>query len=64
MKGFIRHSFRRQLFIVFLAVTLALVLIGGILTIQGFQARIRADHGRQDEEQAGIISERIPGRMA
>jgi two-component system sensor histidine kinase YesM len=59
MKGFIRHSFRRQLFIVFLAVTLALVLFGGILTIQGFQARIRADHGRQDEEQAKIISERI-----
>ena len=59
MKGFIRHSFRRQLFIVFLAVTLALVLFGGILTIQGFQARIRADHGRQDEEQAKVISERV-----
>jgi two-component system sensor histidine kinase YesM len=59
MKGFIRHSFRRQLFIVFLAVTLALVLFGGILTIQGFQARIRADHGRQDEEQAKIINERV-----
>ena len=59
MKGFIRHSFRRQLFIVFLAVTLALVLFGGILTIQGFQARIRADHGRQDEEQAKVIRERI-----
>ena len=59
MKGFIRHSFRRQLFIVFLAVTLALVLFGGILTIQGFQARIRADHGRQDEEQAQVISERV-----
>ena len=59
MKGFIRHSFRRQLFIVFLAVTLALVLFGGVLTIQGFQARIRADHGREDEEQAAVISERV-----
>ena len=40
--GFIRQSFKRQIFIIFLAVTLAMVIIGGILTVQGFQASIKA----------------------
>ncbi len=58
-KGLIRHSFKRQLFLIFLAVTLVLVVVGGIMTVQGFQARIKADHGREDEEQAGVIRERV-----
>ena len=48
---FIRHSFKRQIFFMFLSVTLVLVIFGGILTIQGFQARIVADHRHQDYEQ-------------
>ena len=56
MKGFIRQSFRRQIFVVFLCVTLCLVIIGGILTVQGFQARVKDDHARQDEEQAAEIT--------
>ncbi len=59
MKGFIRQSFRRQIFVVFLCVTLCLVIIGGILTVQGFQARVKDDHAHQDEEQAGEITKRL-----
>ena len=39
----------------FLSVTLVLVIFGGILTIQGFQARIVADHRHQDYEQSQVI---------
>ena len=49
--GFIRQSFKRQIFLIFLAVTLAMVIIGGILTVQGFQASIRADYKKRDIEQ-------------
>ena len=59
MKGFVRQSFRRQIFIIFLVVTLLLVVFGGILTVQGFEARLRADHEQQDEEREVLIRERI-----
>ena len=57
--GFIRHSFKRRLFFIILSVTLVLVIFGGILTIQGFQARIRADHEREDREQEIAIGNKI-----
>ena len=47
--GFIRQSFKRQIFVVFLAVTLILVIFGGILTLQGFQARIKQDYEKRDK---------------
>ncbi len=49
--GFIRQSFKRQIFLIFLAVTLVMVIVGGILTVQGFQASIRADYKKRDIEQ-------------
>jgi two-component system sensor histidine kinase YesM len=36
---------------VFLAVTLVLVIFGGVLTLQGFQARIKQDYEKRDREQ-------------
>ena len=57
--GFIRHSFKRRLFFIILSVTLVLVIFGGILTIQGFQARIRADHEKEDREQEITIGDKI-----
>lgn len=57
--GIIRQSFKRQLFVAFLAVTLLLVIFGGVLTIQGFQARIKADYEKRDLEQEAYITEQI-----
>ena len=57
--GFIRHSFKRRLFFIILSVTLVLVVFGGILTIQGFQARIRMDHEKEDREREILIGSRI-----
>lgn len=61
--GFIRQSFKRQLFLVLLAVTLILVIFGGILTLQGFQARIKQDYEKRDKEQERIIAEKILGMI-
>ncbi len=55
----IRHSFKRKIFVIFLSVTLVLVIFGGILTIQGFQARIVSDHRKQDLAQSELLAERI-----
>ncbi len=57
--GFVRQSFKRQIFITFLAVTLVLVIVGGIITIQGFQARIKADYEKRDAAQEALVEERI-----
>ncbi|WP_024866053.1 sensor histidine kinase [Butyrivibrio sp. FCS014] len=57
--GFVRQSFKRQIFVVFLAVTLFLVIFGGILTVQGFQARIRADYEKRDAEQEAVAIRNI-----
>ncbi len=59
--GFVRQSFKRQLFITFLAVTLLLVIGGGIVTIQGFQARVRADYEKRDSDQEARVEEQING---
>ncbi len=57
--GFVRQSFKRQIFVVFLAVTLFMVVFGGILTVQGFQARIRSDYEKRDAEQEKEIAGRL-----
>ncbi len=57
--GFIRQSFKRQIFVVFLAVTLVLVIFGGILTLQGFQARIRADYEQGNIDQDIIVMSQL-----
>lgn len=57
--GFIRHSFKRRLFFIILSVTLVLVIFGGILTIQGFQAKIYSDHEKEDREREILIGNRI-----
>ncbi|MCR5670595.1 MAG: sensor histidine kinase [Butyrivibrio sp.] len=62
--GIIRQSFKRQIFVVFLAVTLLLVIFGGILTIQGFQARVKADYEKRDREQEAIIKERLENMLS
>lgn len=55
----IKASFKRQIFFIFLAVTLVLVITGGILTLQGFQARIRYDHAESDRELDDLIHSRL-----
>ncbi len=57
--NFIKASFKRQIFIVFLAVMVVMVVTGGILTIQGFQARVRMDHENVDLEQDIKINESL-----
>ncbi len=57
--GFVKQSFKRQIFVVFLAVTLFMVIVGGILTVQGFQARIRSDYEKRDIEQEEQITEKL-----
>ena len=61
---FIKHSFKRKLFFLVLIITMTLVICGGILTIQGFQARIRSDHEREDIVQEEIINQRIEDILA
>ena len=48
MRSWLAHSFKRQLFVVFLAVMLILVISGGFLTVQGFRTRLRQDYARND----------------
>lgn len=47
----IRQSFKRQLFVMFLVVTLVMVIISGVLTVQGFQARVESDYAKEDVAQ-------------
>ena len=47
-----------------MTVTLVLVVVGGILTIQGFQARINADHQKEDVNQEAVINQRIEDLLA
>lgn len=56
---FVRQSFKRQMFIAFLAVTLFLVIPGGIITVRGFQARVKADYERQDAYQEAQVKEML-----
>ncbi|SFG63899.1 sensor histidine kinase [Oribacterium sp. WCC10] len=57
--GFIRQSFKRQIFAVFLSVTLILVISVGILTIQAFQARVKLDYESRDIEQQKYVTDHI-----
>ncbi len=58
-KAVVKFSFKRQLFWIFLSVTLTLVILGGVLTIQGFQARITRDHEIADEETAKVVASEV-----
>jgi sensor histidine kinase YesM len=57
--GVVKQSFKRQIFVVLMAVTLTMVIAGGILTIQGFQARLKADYIKKDLEQNTIINHEL-----
>jgi two-component system sensor histidine kinase YesM len=57
--GFIKQSFKRQIFAVFLSVLLLLVIPGGILTIHTFQTRVRIDYESRDLEQGKYVSGKI-----
>ncbi|SDZ79165.1 two-component system, sensor histidine kinase YesM [Oribacterium sp. KHPX15] len=61
--GFIKQSFKRQIFAVFLLVLLLIVIPGGILTIQTFQTRVRIDYENRDLEQQRFVSDRISGML-
>lgn len=63
IKKLAKHSFKRELFWIFLSVTLFLVVMGGFLTIQGFQMRIKSDHERADEEQEKVIASKVLNMM-
>ena len=51
----IRQSFKRQIFVLTLVITLAMVIISGVLTVQGFQARLESDYAREDKAQELLI---------
>lgn len=55
----IRQSFRRQIFWIFLSVALILAISGGILTLQGYEARLRADYVRRDLQQAEAVNAQV-----
>lgn len=55
----IRQSFKRQIFAIFLTVTLILLAITGITTIQGFQARLKYDYEKKDIEQNQTIDQNL-----
>ena len=57
--GFIRQSFKRQIFAVFLSVSLFLVIIGGMVTVQTFQARVVLDYENRDLEQQKYVTGHI-----
>ena len=57
--GFIKQSFKRQIFAAFLSVLILLVIPGGILTIHTFQTRVRLDYETRDLEQEKYVSGRI-----
>lgn len=57
--GFIKRSFKRQIFAAFLSVLILLVIPGGILTIHTFQTRVRLDYETRDLEQEKYVSGRI-----
>ncbi|MBR1623806.1 MAG: hypothetical protein IJ675_07870, partial [Pseudobutyrivibrio sp.] len=61
--NFINSSFKRQLFFWLLLVTLLLVIVGGTFALQGFQARIKSDYQRQDEQQDKSISEKLQNAL-
>ena len=56
---FIRQSFKRQIFAVFLSVSLFLVILGGVITIQAFQGRIKQDYEKRDIEQQKYVTAKI-----
>lgn len=56
---FIRKSFKRQIFAVFLSATLFLVVSGGLLTVHTFQTRIRMDYEKKDIEQKNYLIDKI-----
>ena len=57
--GFIKQSFKRQIFAAFLSVLLLLVIPGGVLTIETFQTRVRIDYENRDLEQQRFVSDRL-----
>ncbi len=59
MRRWVRQSFRRQLFVAFLAVTLLMVIGGGMITIQGFRLRLRQEYRNSDILQGNIIRENV-----
>ena len=61
--GFIKQSFKRQIFAAFLSVLILLVIPGGVLTIQTFQTRVRIDYENRDMEQQRVVSDRISGML-
>ena len=61
--GFIKQSFKRQIFAAFLSVLILLVIPGGILTIHTFQTRVRMDYESRDLEQEKYVSGRISGML-
>ena len=58
-----KQSFRRKLFAALLAVTLTLVILGGILTIEGFQARLRSDYMERDLRQQALIEDKVQNML-
>ncbi len=59
LKGIVRHSFKRQLFWIFLSVTSALVILAGTFTIKGFRTSIKNTHEKMDREQEKVITSKI-----
>ncbi len=55
----IKSSFKNQIFMVLMSVTLILVIVGGVMTIQGFQTKLRLDYEASDIEQNHLLIESL-----
>lgn len=59
IRHWVRQSFRRQLFLALLAVTLIMVTCGGIITVQGFRLRLRDEYAENDRLQERVITDQV-----
>ncbi len=59
-----KQSFGRKLFASLFAVTLIMVIAGGILTIEGFRARVRSDYMARDIAREARIIEKVRDMLA
>ena len=59
ISAIVKSSFKTQIFIVLLTVTLVMVLLGGVLTIQGFQARLKSESRSSDINQNNALIDQL-----
>lgn len=59
ISAIVKSSFKAQIFVVLLTVTLVMVILGGVLTIQGFQARLKSESRSSDINQNNALIDQL-----